>query len=217
MFVFIYLSHTCIHKTFRKIQLLHLSSVVCYTSHFIWTWDCCKQSLISTMNLWNKYLLNISINANPLKSCPISKLLDVRKIRSAMNDNCLVWLVLPHWLALSKRVTNPVCVSGFSNTSLYLVISDYKMKLEKWEQHLGYPTLEILTNHVFTQSPNKLSNYTPSMTFPLEFHNPSHTHIACPALYWTIWRNQIFLVRTSFGVAFNSALILSIASFQINL
>ena len=47
----------------------------------------------------------------------------------------------PHWLALSKRVTNPMYVSGFSNTSLYLMISDYhdetrKVRTAPW---ISYP------------------------------------------------------------------------------
>ena len=37
---------------------------------------------------------------------PISKLFDIGTIRSAMNDNDLVWLVLPNWIALNKHFTN---------------------------------------------------------------------------------------------------------------
>ena len=37
---------------------------------------------------------------------PISKLYAIGTIRSAMNDNDLVWLVSPNWIALNKLFTN---------------------------------------------------------------------------------------------------------------
>ena len=116
----IWVSDFIVRKNLRSEKRLHcVFEISVKVFVFLWYYNYSCECVIRpnlgcqkhTSDYFRVIMLSETITVDEKPFCrwrwrPISKLFDIGTIRSAMNDNDLVWLVSPDWIALNKRFTN---------------------------------------------------------------------------------------------------------------